>query len=305
MSRAIVVTCAVTGSADSVGKHPAIPVTPKEIAESAIGAAKAGAAVVHIHVRDPQTGRASGEFKLYQEVVDRIRQSDVDVIINLTSGYGGRLLIDRKDPKRILPESPFLLPEDRVTHICELKPEICSLDMGSMNFGSAPFINLPDHLQTMAELIQKAGVCPELEVFEAGHIRLSRHFIDKGIIKPPYIFQLCLGIQWSMPATEDALQFMRRHLPQDAPWSAFGISSSQYPMVEAAVKLGGNVRVGLEDNLYMEKGVFAPDNAALVAKAVKIIENMGHRAASAQEARQLLGLNKGTRAANTYEIRAG
>lgn len=291
MSRAVAITCAITGSGATVGKHPSIPVTPRQIADSALGAARAGAAIVHIHVRDPVSGKPSGELALYREVVDRIRDKDTDLIINLTTGYGGRLLLDDCRPPAIAANSVFMSAEDRVAHICELKPEICSLDMGSFNFGASLFVNLPSHLERMARLIRGAGVCPELEVFDTGHVRLARHFLDTGILGEPAVFQLCLGVQWAMPATLDAMKFMRGMLPREAIWSAFGISAAQFLTVAIAIELGGNVRVGLEDNLYLDKGVFAPDNAALVRRAVEIVEAHGHTPATPTQARRLLGLD--------------
>jgi uncharacterized protein (DUF849 family) len=290
MQRKIIISCAVTGSADSPGKNPAVPVTPEQIAKSSIDAAKAGAAVVHIHVRNPQTTKPSMDGALYREVVERIRASGTDVLINLTTGPGARFEHDPQDPTKASPASTLRGPEDRVRHVIELRPDICSLDMGSLNMGSRVFINTPQHLQTMAVAIRDVGVLPELEVFETGHLLLAKRMIETGHIKPPGMFQLCLGISWGQPATPEAMTYMRNLLPPGSPWFAFGISLYQFPMVAQAVLLGGHVRVGLEDNLYLEKGKLAPSNAALVEKAAHIIEVLGDQIASPAEAREILGL---------------
>jgi uncharacterized protein (DUF849 family) len=290
MQRKIIISCAVTGSADSPGKNPAVPVTPEQIAKSSIDAAKAGAAVVHIHVRNPQTTKPSMDGALYREVVERIRASGTDVLINLTTGPGARFEHDPQDPTKASPASTLRGPEDRVRHVVELRPDICSLDMGSLNMGSRVFINTPAHLQTMAVAIRDVGVMPELEVFETGHLLLAKRMIETGHIKPPGMFQLCLGISWGQPATPEAMTYMRNLLPPGSPWFAFGISLYQFPMVAQAVLLGGHVRVGLEDNLYLEKGKLAPSNAALVEKAAHIIEVLGDQVASPAEAREILGL---------------
>jgi len=290
MQRKIIISCAVTGSADSPGKNPAVPVTPEQIAKSSIDAAKAGAAVVHIHVRNPQTTKPSMDGALYREVVERIRASGTDVLINLTTGPGARFEHDPQDPTKASPASTLRGPEDRVRHVVELRPDICSLDMGSLNMGSRVFINTPQHLQTMAVAIRDIGVLPELEVFETGHLLLAKRMIETGHIKPPGMFQLCLGISWGQPATPEAMTYMRNLLPSGSPWFAFGISLYQFPMVAQALLLGGHVRVGLEDNLYLEKGKLAPSNAALVEKAAHIIEVLGDQVASPAEAREILGL---------------
>jgi len=284
------ISCAVTGSADSVGKNPAVPVTPEQIATSAIDAAKAGAAIVHIHVRDPTTGQPSMEGAHYAEVVDRIRQSGTDVVINLTTGPGGRFSPDPTDPMKPGAGTTLRTPRQRVQHVLDLRPEICSLDMGSMNMGANVFVNTPPILEAMATDIREAGVMPELEVFETGHLLLAKRMIETGHIRPPGMFQICLGIAWAQPATPEAMTYMRNLLPPGAPWFAFGISLHQFPMAAQAVLLGGNIRVGLEDNLYLERGKLAPSNAALVAKAVKIVEVLGCALASPNDARQMLGL---------------
>ena len=290
MSRDVIISCALTGGADTVGKHPAIPVTPEQIATSAIEAAKAGAAVVHIHVRDPATGKASREFKHYKEVVDRIRGSDVDVIINLTTGPGAVYYPGADNPAVGGPGTTLSKPEERVRHIQELRPEICTLDIATLSMGERTFMNTPAHLRVMAGLIREAGVLPELEVFDTGHIRLARKLIDEGLINTPPMLQLCLGIPYGAPATTEAMIMMRDMLPEPCTWAAFGISLHQFPMAAQATILGGHVRVGLEDNLYLERGVFAPTNAALVERAVTIVKALGNRPATPAKAREILGL---------------
>ena len=290
MNRKVMITCAVTGSADTPARNPAVPVTPDEIAKSAIDAAKAGAAIVHIHVRDPKTTQPSMDLALYREVVQRIRASGVDVLINLTTGPGARFIPGANDPLTPAPGSTLSLPAERVRHVLELTPDICSLDMGSMNMGNQVFVNTPAHLETMAATIRDAGVTPELEVFEAGHLMLANRLIETGHIKPPGLFQICLGISWGQPANPEAVAYMRSLLPPGAVWFAFGISLHQFPIAAQTVLLGGHVRVGLEDNLYLGKGKLAPSNAALVEKAAKIIEILGDQVATPAEARQMLGL---------------
>ncbi len=295
MQRKVMISCAVTGSADTPARNPAVPVTPEQIATSAIDAAKAGAAIVHIHVRDPQTSRPSMEGALYREVVERIRASGTDVLINLTTGPGARFVPGAEDPSQPGPGTTFKRPDERVRHVIELRPDICSLDMGSLNMGGRVFINTPAHLETMAVAIRDASVLPELEVFETGHLLLAKRMIETGHIKPPGMFQLCLGISWGQPATPEAMTYMRNLLPPASQWFAFGISLYQFPMVAQAVLLGGHVRVGLEDNLYLEKGRLAPSNAALVEKAAKIIEILGDTVASPAEARDMLDLKPAAR----------
>src|SRR5947209_3678939 len=294
MQRKVMISCAVTGSADTPGRNPAVPVTPQQIAQSAIDAAKAGAAIVHVHVRDPQTTRPSMDLALYREVVDRIRASGTDVLINLTTGPGARFVPGDEDPEKPGRGTTLKHPAERVRHVVELKPDICSLDMGSLNMGPHVFINTPSHLEAMAAAIRDAGVLPELEVFETGHLLLAKRMIETGHIKPPGMFQICLGISWGQPATPEAMSYMRSLLPQNSPSFAFGISLHQFPMVAQAVLLGGHPRVGLEDNIYLEKGKLAPSNAALVEKAAKIVEILGDTIATPADARAILGLKAAT-----------
>jgi uncharacterized protein (DUF849 family) len=295
MQRKVMISCAVTGSADTPGRNPAVPVTPAQIAQSAVDAAKAGASIVHIHVRDPQTTRPSMELALYREVVERIRESGTDVLINLTTGPGARFVPGTDDPQKPGPGTVLKNPAERVRHVEALKPDICSLDMGSMNMGAHVFVNTPSHLEAMAIAIRDAGVTPELEVFEAGHLLLAKRLIENGHVKGPGLFQICLGVAWAQPATPEAMSYMRSLLPPDAPWFAFGISLHQFPMVAQAVLLGGHPRVGLEDNIYLDKGKLAPSNAALVEKAGRIIEILGDIVATPDEARTMLGLQAAPR----------
>jgi len=226
---------------------------------------------------------------LYREVVECIRASGSDVLINLTTGPGARFIPGSDNPLNPGTGSTLSLPAERVRHVVELAPEICSLDMGSMNMGNQVFMNTPPHLEAMAVSIRDAGVTPELEVFEAGHLLLAKQMIETGHINPPGLFQICLGISWGQPATPEALIYMRSLLPPGCIWFSFGISLRQFPIAAQTILLGGHVRVGLEDNLYLEKGKLAPSNAALVEKAIKIIDILGDQVATAAEARQMLG----------------
>jgi uncharacterized protein (DUF849 family) len=292
VSRNVIIACAVTGAGDSTGINPAVPVKPAEIARESLEAAKAGAAVVHIHVRDPATGKPSMEDSLYAEVVDRIRQSGSDVIINLTTGPGARIILGSDDPKKLAEGTTMSTPARRVSHIQKLKPEVCSLDIGSFNFGAHVFLNTPGHVTEMAKMIREAGVKPELEVFDLGGIRQAKALIEAGVVEKPYLFQICLGIPWAAEATPETMIAMRDLLPEGALWASFGVSRFQFPMAALAVVLGGHVRVGLEDNLYMSRGVLAPGNAALVERAVKIVEDLNETVATPDAAREILGLKK-------------
>ena len=291
MNTEVIVTCAVTGAGDTVGKHPAIPVTPRQIADAAIEAAKAGAAVVHIHVRDPATGKGSRDPKLYREVVERLRASNTDVVINLTAGMGGDFEVGAKDPKVPGPNTDLVGPLERLVHVEELLPEICTLDCGTLNFGDGNmiFVSTPTYLRAGAKRIQELGVKPELEVFDTGHLWFTKQLLKEGLLDQQPLFQICLGIPWGAPADTTTMKAMVDSLPDGAIWAGFGIGRLQMPMVAQAVLLDGNVRVGLEDNLYLEKGVHA-SNGQLVERAIKIIELMGGRAVTPAEARKKLGL---------------
>jgi uncharacterized protein (DUF849 family) len=287
-----IITCAVTGGDDSVQRHPQVPVTPRQIADAAIEAAQAGAAIVHIHVRDPATGKASMNLDLYREVVDRLREAETDVVINLTTGPGGRFVPSLEQHNGFETGSNVRPPVERVRHILELKPEICSLDMGSLNFGSGALINTPAQIEVIATGIRQAGVRPELEIFEPGHLALACKMISSGAIPEDSFLQFALGVPWGAPATAQMMSYFIGAMPQGMQWSAFGVGRAEFPIVAQAFLMGGNTRVGLEDNFYLNKGVEAASNAQLVEKAVSIIRLLGGEPASAAEARTILGLNR-------------
>ena len=291
MNYDVVLTCAVTGAGDTSGKSRHVPVTPKEISDSAIEAAKAGASIVHIHARDPETGLGSREPKLFKEIVDRVRESDTDVVINITAGMGGDWVSDPSNPAMPGPGTDMIGPEERLAHVKECLPEICSLDCGTLNFSDTDmiYISTPPALRKMATMAREWGVKPELEVFELGHIRFAKAMIAEGLINDPPMFQLCLGIPWGAEQTVETMAAMKAQLPTDASWASFGIGRGQMPMMAAAVAMGGNVRVGLEDNIYLDRGILAT-NAQLVTRACEIIERMGGRVVTPQQARNKLKL---------------
>ena len=290
------ITCAVTGSGETTAKSDKVPVTPQQIAESAIEAAKAGAAVVHIHVRDPRTGRGSRDTELYAEVVDRVRSSDTDVVINLTAGMGGDLVLGGD-------ENVFPLNEDgtdmagateRLDHVTRLRPEICTLDCGTMNFASGGdyiMTNTPSVLRKMAKVVQQFGVRPELEVFDTGHLVMVKDLIKEGLLDDPIMIQLCMGIAYGAPDDPNTFMALVNQLPNDCVFSAFSISRMQLPFVAQAVLAGGNVRVGLEDNLYLDRGQLAT-NGQLVDRARKILENMNVSVMGPADVRAKLKLTK-------------
>jgi uncharacterized protein (DUF849 family) len=286
----VFITCAVTGSADSVGKNPHVPVTPAQIAASALEAHAAGAAIVHLHVRDPQSGLASRDSALFREVVRRIRSENSGVILNLTGGMGGDILFGpEQEPLALRPGTDFVGPQERIAHVLDLVPEIGSLDCGSLNFDEQLYGTTPSFLRSMARAYQRRGILPELEVFELGHIELAKQLLAEGLIDQPALFQLCLGIKYGAPASSEAMKAMRDALPAGSRWSAFGLGRMQMPMAAQSVLLGGNVRVGLEDNLYLDKGIPAT-NAQLVERARAIVELLGVRVLTAPETRERLGL---------------
>jgi len=290
MASKTIITCAVTGNITKPEQHPKLPITPEQIATAAIDAARAGAAIAHIHVRDPRTGEPSMALEHYREAVERIRASEVDLIINLTTGPGGRFIPSDHDPKVAAPGSTLVPPERRVEHVVALRPEICSLDLNTMWFGTAVVMNTPRNVAIMAEAIREAGVKPELEVFDSGDIQLAHQLLAEGVLKGPPLFQLVLGIKNGFFATPETLMYARSLLPSDAMWAAMGIGRMEFPIVAQAALLGGHVRVGLEDNLYIEKGVLAPSNAALVDKAAQLVRMIGREVATPAEAREILGL---------------
>lgn len=288
------ITSAVTGAGDTTGKSNDVPVTPKEIAEAAIESAKAGAAIAHIHVRDPKTGGVSHDPALYREVVERIRESETDVIINITAGGGGDWTPSQEDPAVGGEGTDMQTPAERHQPVGELLPEICTLDIGSINFGDMVYINPADWMREHARLIQESGVKPELECFDTGYIRMAHQLMNEGLIEGDPLFQLCLGIPWGAEADTETMLYMRDRLPENAHWSGFGIGRMQMPMAAQSVLLGGHVRVGLEDNLYLKKGVLA-SNAQLVDKAVSMIRELGTEPMTPEEARKHLGLKKFTK----------
>jgi len=289
MEKRIVITVAVTGSFGDKSKHSGLPVTPKEIADQAIQAHKAGAAAAHIHVRNPKTAEPSMEIDLYTEVVERIRNS-CDMIINLTTGAGARIVPDNGKTVGLASGTTWCSPEKRTEHIVALKPEICSLDVGSVNFGTRVFANVLPHVATMAEIILKAGVKPELEVFEMGHIEIAKYLIkQKFVLKPP-LFQLCMGIPWGISGELKNLITMKEALPLEAIWGGFGIAQNSFPMMTHVALLNGNIRVGFEDNFYLKHGEKAENNAMLVKKAVSILNKFDIQAATPAQARIMLKL---------------
>ncbi|MDA2803041.1 BKACE family enzyme [Nocardiopsis suaedae] len=292
MNTEVILTAALTGAGDTVGRSPHVPVTPEQIAASAVEAAGAGASAVHIHVRDPETGAPSRDNALYREVVERIKESGTDIVINLTAGMGGDLEIGQgSDPFAFGAATDLVGGLDRLPHVEELLPDICTLDCGTLNFGdgSSVYISTPDMLRAGAQRIQELGVRPELEIFDTGHLWFAKQMYAEGLIDDPSMFQLCTGIPYGAPADPGVLQSMVRMLPEGAEWASFAIGRMQMPWVAQSVLLGGHARVGLEDNLYLSRGVKAT-NGQLVEKARGIIEALGARVVSPDEARAKLKL---------------
>ncbi|WP_338619004.1 3-keto-5-aminohexanoate cleavage protein [Pigmentiphaga sp. CHJ604] len=285
-----VITCAITGNLTKPEQTPHLPITPEQIANSALEAARAGAAQVHIHVRDPQTGHPSMDVALYDEVIRRIRAENREVIINLTTGPGGRYVPSEAEPRVAGPGTTLLPPEKRVEHIARLRPDVCSLDLNTMNSGAEVVINTPRNVRIMAGVIREAGVKPELEIFDSGDIHLARDLIADGTLDGPGMWTFVTGVKYGFEATPETLLYARGLLPAGAFWSAFGVGRHEFPMLAAAFVSGGHVRVGLEDNIYLSRGVLAPSNAALVERAARIVQDLGGSVASAGEARDMLGL---------------
>lgn len=288
MMEKVVVTVSVTGSFGD-RSVPGLPITPKEIAESALEAHEAGAAIAHIHVRDVETGKPSMELKLYEEVVHRIRDRS-DMILNLSTGAGARFIPTDQDPIGLAPGSTLCTPQRRIEHVIRLKPEVCSLDVGSMNFGPHVFVNHVAHVEWMAEHIEGCGVKPELEVFDLGHIEIANYLLRTGRVRRPPLFQLCMGVNWGIPATSHHMVMMKQALPSDAIWAGFGVGENTVPMLAQSLLLGGNVRIGMEDTWYLEKGRRANGNKELVEKAVAIVRVLDKEPATSDEARGLLKL---------------
>jgi uncharacterized protein (DUF849 family) len=294
MQPKVIISCAITGAGDTVGKSPNVPVTPEQIANSALEAASAGAAIVHCHVRNPETGKGSRRVDLYRDVMERIRARNTDVIINLTAGMGGDIVIgDGEKPLDFAEGTDCVGPLERLLHIEALRPEICTLDCGTLNFGDGQsiMVQTPTQLRQQAALIKSYGVKPEMEIFDSGNLWFANQLVKEGLIEGPPLYQLCLGIPWGAPYNTETMAYQKSQLPDGAVWAAFGIGRNQMQAVAEATLLGGHVRVGLEDNLYLEKGVFAT-NGLLVEKAVKLIEILGTKIATPDEGRAILGLKK-------------
>jgi uncharacterized protein (DUF849 family) len=295
MNREVFITCPVTGSGGTQDRSPHVPRSPKEIAESAIEAAKAGAAIVHCHVRDPETGAASRKVEYYREVTERIRDSDTDVVINLTAGMGGDLVTGSAEKPLPLDKkgTDMVGATERMEHVAECLPEICTLDCGTMNFAEADYVmvNTPGMLRAMATIIKDLGVRAEIEAFETGHLWFAKQLAEEGLIEDPVMIQLCMGIPWGAPDDLNTFMAMVNNLPDNWTFSAFSLGRNEMPFAAAAVLAGGNVRVGLEDNLYLEKGVLAT-NAQLVERAVRIVTDMGARVIGPEEVREKLKLTK-------------
>ena len=294
MNREVFITCAVTGSGSTQDVSPHVPRSPEAIASSAIDAAKAGAAVVHCHVRDPETGKPSRDPALYREVTERIRDAEVDVILNLTAGMGGDLVFDGTESmNRMSQSSDMAGAAERIQHIVDCRPEICTLDCGTMNFAEADYVmvNTPGMLRDMAARMAASGVRIEIEAFDTGHLWFAKQLVKEGIIPDPVLVQLCMGVPWGAPDDLNTFMAMVNNVPDSWHWSAFALGRNEMPYVAGSVLAGGNVRVGLEDNLYLSKGVLAT-NAQLVDRAVTIVENMGAQVIGPDAVRERLQLEK-------------
>jgi uncharacterized protein (DUF849 family) len=287
----VIITCAITGNLTKPEQSPYLPITPQQIADSALEATEAGAAIVHIHVRDPETGRPSMSIDLYRDVMDRIRISNKSLVINLTTGPGGRFVPSEEDPKVAGPGTTLMLPEKRVEHVELLKPDICTLDLNTMNSGGEVVINTPRNVRKMAERIKAVGVLPEVELFDSGDCHLARDMFADGSLKGPGLFSLVLGVKYGFNASPETMMYGRDLLPPGSIWTGFGIGRSEFPMVAQAYLLGGHVRVGMEDNLYLSKGVLAKTNAELVGHAASILRGLGATIATPADARAMLGLS--------------
>ncbi|UWQ78245.1 3-keto-5-aminohexanoate cleavage protein [Leisingera sp. S132] len=295
MNRDVFITCAVTGSGGTQDRSPHVPRSPKQIADSAIAAAKAGAAVVHCHVRDPETGVPSRRLDLYREVTDRIRDAEVDVVLNLTAGMGGDMVFgDTENPLPLKEAGTDMVgATERVAHVAECLPEICTLDCGTMNFAEADYVmtNTPGMLRAMGKMMTDLGVKPEIEAFDTGHLWFAKQLVKEGVLEPNALVQLCMGVPWGAPDDLNTFMAMVNNVPDDWTFSAFSLGRNQMAYAAQSVLAGGNVRVGLEDNLWLDKGVLA-ENWQLVERANTIVSNMGARVIGPQEVREKLGLTK-------------
>jgi uncharacterized protein (DUF849 family) len=294
MNRDVFITAAITGSGSTQDRSPHVPRSPEDIANSAIDAAKAGAAVVHCHVRDPETGVPSRRLDLYRELTDRIRSADVDVVLNLTAGMGGDIVFGgTENPLPTVDGTDMVGASERVAHVAQCLPEICTLDCGTMNFAEADYVmtNTPGMLRAMGQMMTTLGVKPEIEAFDTGHLWFAKQLVAEGILEPNALVQLCMGVPWGAPDDLNTFMAMVNNVPPEWTFSAFGLGRSQMPYVAASVLAGGNVRVGLEDNLMLDKGVLAT-NAQLVERARGIVENLGAKVIGPAEVREKLGLVK-------------
>jgi uncharacterized protein (DUF849 family) len=285
-----IITCAVTGNLTTLSQTPYLPVTPEEIAEACLGAAEAGAAIAHIHVREPSTGAPSMKVEYYEEVVARIRAKNKDLIVNLTTGPGGRFAPSEEDPKIAGPGTTLLPPEQRVTHIAKIKPDISSLDLNTMNSGPQVVINTPGNVRRMAKVIAEAGVKPEIELFDSGDIALMHDLLRDGTLKGPLLVSFVLGVKYGFQPSPETILYARNLLPADTEFTAIGIGRAAFQAVALSYLAGGHVRVGIEDAVFIEKGVLAKTNAEMVEKARRIVQDLGGEIASASEARAIIGL---------------
>lgn len=291
MTTKTILTCAITGNLMTPEISPHLPVTPEQIAEQALNAARSGAAIVHLHVRDRKTSKGSMDMALYRELVERIREKNEDVILNLTTGEGGRFMPSDENPQIAAPGSTLCDPNKRIAHVQELRPEICTLDFNTMWSGQASVINTPRNLETMARGIYAAGVKPEIEIFDSGDLHMLGDFIARGIIRTPLMVQLVLGVRFGAMANPETMAFLVNQLPRGTLWAAFGIGRMAFPMLAQAYLLGGHVRIGMEDTAHIRKSEHCTSNAQLVEKAVSILDSLGGTVASPEEARTMLGIN--------------
>jgi 3-dehydrocarnitine:acetyl-CoA trimethylamine transferase len=296
----VFITCAVTGNLTTPDQTPHLPITPEEIAESALGAADAGAAIVHLHVREPGTGRPSMEIALYQDVVSRIRARNAQLILNITTGPGGRFEPSPDEPRVAGPRTTLIVPEKRVEHIAILKPEICTLDLNTMNFGKEVVINTPANVRRMAKVMREAGAKPEIELFDSGDIALMHDLLKDGTLTGKQLCSFVLGARYGFQPSPETVIYARNLLPPDTEFTAIGIGRSAFTTVAQSYLAGGHARVGLEDAVYLSKGVLATSNAVMVEKARRILEDLGAQIASPREAREIIGLP--TRLADTKRV---
>jgi uncharacterized protein (DUF849 family) len=286
----IFITCAVTGNLTTPDQTPHLPITPEEIANACLGAAEAGAAIVHIHVRDPASGKPSMELGYYRDVVERIRARNTQLILNITTGPGGRFVPSADDPRVAAPGTTLMVPEKRVEHIAVLRPEICTIDLNTMNSGKEVVINTPDNARRMAKVMKDAGVRPEVELFDSGDIALMNDMLNDGSLDSPVLCSLVMGVRYGFQPSPETVIFARNLLPRDAQFTAVGIGKSSFTTVAQSYLAGGHVRVGLEDAVYLSRGQLAPSNAAMVEKARRMVEDLGAQITTPREAREIIGL---------------